>query len=264
MIMQSNSIEVRVDGPVATVTINRQQKRNALTRAMIEDLRVALSDVHQERRVRVMVLTGAGAAFCAGRDVEEMAAGGPDPAADMVRWGEEAEQLRDLVLEMLQLPKPIIAAVNGPAVGAGAGLVLAADIAIASPEATFGFPEPRLGVVAGVESPLLAFRLGAGPASRLLLSSQQIPADEALRIGVYHETVDTPLLWARAVELAKECAAGAPESVQLTKRLLLETVGEQLVTQLSSGAIATATARTTEAAQQGLEAFLEKREPEWP
>ncbi|TWT77095.1 2,3-dehydroadipyl-CoA hydratase [Posidoniimonas polymericola] len=264
MIMQSNAIEIRVDEPVATVTINRHQKRNALSRAMIEDLRLALSDVHQERKVRAMVLTGAGTAFCAGRDVNEMVAGGADPMADLARWGEEAEQLRDLLLEMLRLPKPIIAAVNGPAVGAGAGLVLAADIVVAAPAAEFGFPEPRLGVVAGVEAPLLAYRLGAGPASRLMLTSTPITSVEAHRTGVYHELVSNDLLWARAFEIAKQCAAGAPESLQLTKRLLLETIGEQLETQLTSGAIAAATARTTESAQQGLQAFLDKRPAEWP
>lgn len=263
MVTQSNAIEVRVDESVATITINRPQKRNALTRAMMEDLRVALHDTHQEKRVRSVVLTGAGSAFCSGRDVHEMLATDDDPMANMARWGEEAQQVRELVLEMLQFPKPIIASVNGPAAGIGAGLVLAADIAVAAPGAAFGMPDPRLGVVAGVEAPLLAFRLGAGPAARLLLSSELIDAAEAHRLGVYHEQSSEDLLWARSFEIGKSCACGAPESVQLTKRLLLETVGEQLATQLSSGAIATATARTTEAAQEGLQAFVEKREPEW-
>lgn len=261
--MQSNAIEVRVDDAVATVTINRHQKRNALTRAMIEDLRLALSDVHQERKVRAMVLTGAGSAFCAGRDISEMAAAGADPMADMARWGEEAEQLRDLLLEMLRLPKPIIAAVNGPAIGAGAGLVLAADIVVAASEAAFGLPAPQLGIVAGVEAPLLAYRLGAGPAARLMLTGDRIDSAEAHRVGVYHELVGSDLLWARAFEVAKQCAAGAPESMQLTKRLLLETIGEQLETQLNSGAIAAATARTTESARQGLQAYLDKKPAEW-
>ncbi len=263
MIMQSNAIEVRVDDPVATITINRPQKRNALTRAMIDDLREALRDAYNEKRVRAIVLAAAGTAFCAGRDVEEMLVVDGDTSTDLQRWGEEAEQLRDLMLEMLELPKPIIATVNGPAAGAGAGLVLASDVVIASPAATFGLPDPRLGVVAGVEGPLLAFRLGAGPAARLLLTGEMIDAAEALRLGVYHEAVEDRFLWARAVEVGRQCAAGAPEAVQLTKRMLLETIGEQLATQLTSGAVATATSRTTEAAQEGLQAFVEKRAPVW-
>jgi methylglutaconyl-CoA hydratase len=164
---------------------------------------------------------------------------------------------------MIELPKPIIASVNGPAVAGGAGLVLASDIVVATPEAQFGLPDARHGLVAGVVAPLLAFRVGAGPAARLLLTSSLYPADESLRLGIYHELIDEPRLWARCVQLAEECAAGAPEAVQLSKRLLYETIGEHLSTQLSVGAAMSATARTTEAAQEGLAAFVEKRRPEW-
>jgi methylglutaconyl-CoA hydratase len=164
---------------------------------------------------------------------------------------------------MIEFPKPIIASVNGPAVAGGAGLVLASDIVVAGEAAQFGLPDPRRGLVAGVVGPLLAFRVGAGPAARLLLTSSLYPAEEAFRLGIYHEIVDENLLWARAVAIGEECAAGAPEAVQLTKRLLYETVGEQLAAQLSAGAAMSATSQTTEAAQEGLAAFVEKRPPEW-
>lgn len=263
MVTHNEPVTTRVDAPVITITLNRPQKRNALSRAMIEDLRQALRDAHLEKRARAVVLTGAGDAFCAGRDVGEMRGHEEGAQSQMQRWGEEAEQTRDLVLEMLRLPKPIIAAVNGPALGLGAGLVLAADVVIAGETATFGLPNPRLGLVAGVEAPLLAYRLGAGPAARLLMTGDAVDAAEALRLGVFHEGVATDLLWARSVEVGKQCAACSPESLGLTKRVLLETIGEQLETQLANGAIAAATARTTESAEQGLSAFLEKREPEW-
>jgi methylglutaconyl-CoA hydratase len=110
----------------------------------------------------------------------------------------------------------------------------------------------------------LAFRIGAGHAARLLLTSTLIPAAEALRIGLFHEIVSADLLWPRAVELSKLCARGAPEALQLTKRMLNETIGEHLSTLLAAGAAASATARTTEAAAEGLAAFAEKREPKWP
>jgi methylglutaconyl-CoA hydratase len=164
---------------------------------------------------------------------------------------------------MLRFPKPIIAAVNGPAVAGGAGLMLACDIVLASPVATFGLPEPRRGIVAGIVSPLLAFRIGAGRSARLLLESAMIDAAEAYRIGLYHELVETNQLWARAVHVAGECAQGAPEALLLTKRMLNETIGEHLFTLLSAGAAASATARTTEAAAEGVAAFLEKRPPQW-
>lgn len=262
--MTSNAINVKVTGAVGTIVLDRPQRRNALTGAMLAQLAEALSDLHLEKRVRAIVLTGAGAAFCAGMDVHEMHA--TDALPDVERnklWGETADAYRELVTQMIELPKPIIASVNGPAVAGGAGLVLASDIVVASSAAQFGLPEPRRGLIAGVVAPLLAFRVGGGTAARILLSSALYPAEEAHRLGIYHELVDESRLWARCVQLGEECAAGAAEAVQLSKRLLYETIGEQLATQLSVGAAMSATARTTEAAQEGLAAFIEKRPPEW-
>jgi enoyl-CoA hydratase/carnithine racemase len=255
---------VKVTGGVGTIVLNRPQRRNALTRAMIAQLVDALGDLHLEKRVRSIVLTGAGTAFCAGMDVHEMHAAATLPDAEKSQdWGDTANAYRELVTKMLELPKPIIASVNGPAIAGGAGLVLASDIVVASTVAQFGLPEPRRGIVAGIVAPLLAFRAGGGTAARLLLSSAIYPAGEAHRLGIYHEIIDETRVWARCVELAEESAAGAPEAVQLTKRLLYETIGEQLATQLSVGAAMSATARTTEAAQEGLTAFVEKRKPTW-
>jgi len=264
MYMSSNAIDVKVTGAVGTILLNRPQRRNALTRAMLAQLMEALSDLHLEKRVRAIVLTGAGSAFCAGMDINEMhAAATMSDQEKQQDWGDTAEAYREVVSRMIELPKPIIASVNGPAVAGGAGLVLASDIVVACPAAQFGLPEPRRGIVAGIVAPLLAFRVGGGAAARLLLTSALYPAEEAHRMGIYHELIDEARVWARCVELGEECAAGAPEALQLTKRLLYETIGEQLSTQLSVGAAISATARTTEAAQEGLTAFVEKRKPEW-
>jgi enoyl-CoA hydratase/carnithine racemase len=264
MYMSSSAIDVKVTGGVGTIVLNRPGRRNALTRAMLGQLQEVLGDLHQEKRVRAVILTGAGTAFCAGMDVHELHAADKLPDAEKQQeWGETYELYRDVVVQMLELPKPILASVNGPAVAGGAGLVLASDIVVASGAARFGLPNPRRGVVAGVVGPLLVFRVGGGTAARLLLTSAMYPAEEAYRLGIYHEMIDEARLWARCVELAEECAAGAPEAVQLTKRMLYETVGEQLSTQLSVGAAISATSRTTEAAQEGLKAFVEKRRPEW-
>jgi enoyl-CoA hydratase/carnithine racemase len=264
MYMSSNSVDVRVAGPVGTIVLNRPGRRNALTRSMLAQLQQALVDLHGEKRVRAIVLTGAGTAFCAGMDVHEMHAAATLPEHEKQQdWGDTAEAYRELVVQMIELPKPIIASVNGPAVAGGAGLVLASDIVVGCAAAQFGLPETRRGLVAGIVGPLLAFRVGGGTAARLLLTSSLYPADEAHRLGIYHELIDEPRLWARCAQLAAECAAGAPEAVQLSKRLLYETIGEQMSTQLSVGAAISATSRTTEAAQEGLTAFLEKRQPEW-
>ena len=262
MIMPSDTVEIRVDAPVGTITLARPDDGNALTRSMIEALRQAISDMHMEKRVRAVVLAGAGSSLCVGRDPREHQASDDQPD-DLRRWGEQADEYRALLVQMLEFPKPIIASVNGPALGEGAGLVLACDTVVGCEEADFGFLEPRHGLVAGVAAPLLAYRFGSGIASRLLVTAQTIDASEAARIGIYHELAAQRLVWARAAEIGRSCAELAPQAVQLTKRLLYETVGEQLTTQLTSGAAASATALTTEAAREGHRAQIEDRPPNW-
>lgn len=256
-------VKVHVHAQVGSIILNRPDKRNALSRALIGELQQALDDLHQQRRVRAVVLTGSGSAFCAGMDLAEMLATArqPDPHP---QWHSDTVIYRDLIESMLRFPKPLVAAVNGPAVAGGAGLALGCDLVVAARGASFGLPEPRRGLVAGLVAPLLAFRIGAGQAAYLLLSARTIAADEALERGVFHELADDDKVWARAVQLGEECAAGAAESLQLTKRMLNETIGEHLGTLLTAGAAVSATARTTEAAAEGLAAFLEKREPKWP
>jgi len=257
------TVLVKVNAPSGTIVLNRPDKRNALTRQLLADLKQAFEDLHGERRVRAVILTGAGTAFCAGMDLAEMqeTAGQPDA---LQQWHADADAYRNLVEYMLRFPKPIIAAVNGPAVAGGAGLVLASDIVVATPDSKFGLPEPKRGIVAGIVAPMLAFRIGGGQAANLLLTARLIAAEEAYRVGLYHEIVPHNMNWVRANELALECAQSAREALQLTKKLLNETIGEHLQTLLFAGAAASATARTTEAAAEGVAAFLEKREPKWP
>ncbi|MDA1049974.1 MAG: enoyl-CoA hydratase/isomerase family protein [Planctomycetota bacterium] len=255
-------VELKKHVPSGTIILNRREKRNALSREMMAELRQALEDFRQERKVRAVILTGAGEAFCAGMDLEEMLATSKLPDAQS-HWYNDAVQYKELIEAMLRFPKPIIAAVNGPAVAGGAGLVLASDIVVAGEGASFALPEPRRGLVAGLVSPLLTFRIGAGYAANLLLSARTIDAAEALRVQLFHELVKDDLVWARAHALAEECAKSAPESILLTKRMLNENIGEHLSVLLSAGAATSATARTTAAAQEGLAAFLEKRPPNW-
>ncbi len=256
------TILVKKNLPSGTIVLNRPDKRNALSRQSLAELAQAFDDLHQERSVRAVILTGAGTSFCAGMDLAEMQQTSQQPDA-FAQWHADAVQYRELIDIMLRFPKPIIAAVNGPAVAGGAGLVLASDIVIAANEAKFGLPEPKRGVVAGMVAPLLVFRLGASHAANLLLTGRLIDSTEAHRIGLAHEVVNSDFVWARAQEVAGEIAASAPESIQLTKRLLNETIGEHLSTLLTVGAADSATARTTDAAREGLAAFLEKREPKW-
>jgi methylglutaconyl-CoA hydratase len=256
------TVTVKVNHPSGTIVLNRPEKRNAISRQMMEELGQAFDDLHQERKVRAVILTGAGTAFCAGMDLAEMQQTSSQPDA-FARWHHDAVHYRELLDKMLRFPKPIIAAVNGPVVAGGVGLMLACDLVVAAADAQVGLPEPRRGIVAGLVAPLLVFRIGASHAANLLLTARMIPAAEAHRIGLCHELVERDLVWARAQEIAGEIANSAPEALLITKRLLNETIGEHLSTLLSAGAADSATARTTEAAREGLAAFLEKREPKW-
>lgn len=262
MYMSSSAVEVKVVGAAGTVVLNRQDHGNALTRSMVQQLMEAVDDLYLEKRVRAIIITGAGDSFCVGADPAEIKTSQESESPEE-QWGADAADFRDLLVRMLEITKPIIAAVNGPALSAGAALVAAADVVVASDSASFGVPDARHGMVAGLAAPLLSFRIGAGQAGRLLLTGQTIDAAEARRIGVFHELTSPDTVWARAMQLANECAAGAPEAIQLTKRLLNETLGENLSTQLSAGAVMEATARTTEAAEEGISAMLEGRAPQW-
>jgi len=258
-----NRISVKVHPPSGTIVLERPEKRNAMSRLMSLQLLRAFEDLHQQRNVRAVVLTGAGEAFCAGADIAEIhATYGTDDVLE--QWHRDSLQYRQLLEYMLRFPKPIIAAVNGPAVGGGAGLVLASDIVLASPGAQFGFPEPKRGIVAGISAPLLHFRIGAARAAYLLLTGRLIEPSDALNMGLYHQIVPHEMLWATAHAESQHCAQSSAEALQLTKKMLNETIGEQLGMLLSAGAAISATSRTTEAAAEGIEAFLQKRAPDWP
>jgi methylglutaconyl-CoA hydratase len=255
-------VKLQVHEHTATVTLNRPEKRNALSRDMLAELHQALDDLHQERRVRGVILTGGGAVFCAGMDLAEMQAVG-EQEDRLEQWQADAVLYHELIESMLRFPKPLVAAVSGASVAGGAGLVMACDLVVAADDASFGFPEPRRGVVAGMVAPLLAFRIGGSHAANLLLTAKIIDAAEAHRLGLFHELVPNDKVWARAHQLVGDVARSSPEALQMTKRLLNETIGEQLFSQLAAGAAISAASRTTEAAAEGLAAFKEKREPKW-
>jgi methylglutaconyl-CoA hydratase len=256
-------LRLHIHEHTATVILDRAAKRNALNRELLAELQQMFEDLHLEKRVRAVVLTGAGPTFCAGMDLGQMLETSNLPNANEL-WYADAQAYRDLVEYMLRFPKPIIAALNGPAIAGGAGLTLASDIVVAAEGATFGLPEPLRGIVAGLVAPLLNFRIGGGHSARLLLTAQVIDTAEAYRIGLFHEVVKPDLLWPRASEIAAACAKCAPPALLQTKRMLNETIGELMLIQLGAGAAASATARTTEEAKEGLTAFVEKREPKWP
>jgi methylglutaconyl-CoA hydratase len=256
-------ITVKVNGSTGTIILDQAARCNALNRQMVEQLSQAFDDLRQEKKVRGVVLTGAGVHFCAGLDLKELhqTAGGEEP---LPQWYQDAQGLQTLLEQMLQFPKPIVAAVDGAALACGLALVLASDLVVASQRATFSVPAPRLGLVSGLVAPLLVFRGGGALASRMLLGGDELSAAEAKELGLVHHVVGVDQVWVRASNWIDSLASGAAESLQLTKRVLNEMVGEQLSTLLASGAAAMATSLTTEAAIEGLKAFSEKRTPRFP
>lgn len=256
-------ITVKVHAPCGTIILDRPAKCNALNRQMVTDLTQAFDDLRQERRVRAIVLTGAGTHFCAGVDLAQWQETTTTPEA-LQQYYEDSQGMQELLECMLQLPKPIICAVDGAAIGIGFGLVMASDLVVASHRSVFSLPAPKRGLVSGLVAPLIVFRHGASLASRMILTGEELDADEAYRLGVVHRLVPSDQIWVRASSWGEKISESAAESLQLSKKLLNEMIGEQLSTNLASGAAATATSLTTEAASEGLKAFNEKREPKFP
>jgi enoyl-CoA hydratase/carnithine racemase len=262
MIAISDNVQIRKDPPSGTVLINRPDKRNALSREIVAMLQQALQDFHQERSVRGVILTGAGETFCSGTDMVQLQATSEQKDA-MQQWHEDVNSFRSLIELMLRFPKPVVCAANGPVVGSGLTLLLASDIVVASETTTVSIPESLRGLSPGFTIPLLSFRLGSSKAARLLFGGEMIDAATAKELGLFHEVVSEELVWAKSQEIISRVALTARESHQMTKQFLTETIGEQLLTQLSIAAANMAAARTTPAAKEGIAAFLEKREPDW-
>ena len=262
MIAISDNVQIRKDGPSGTIVMNRPDRRNALSREIIQMLGQALDDFYSEKSVRAVILTGTGDTFCSGTDLHQLKETSESGNA-LETWHQDARNFLELIEKMLRFPKPIISSINGWVVGSGVSLMLASDIVIAGQGSKILMPEPLRGLNAGITTPLLSFRVGTSQASSILYSGAPVTAEEALSLGLFHETVGDELVWARSFEFAGQCAAGARESHQMTKQLINETIGENLFTQLSIGAANMAAARTTQAAKEGIEAFLEKRDPKW-
>ena len=262
MIAMSDNVQIRKDVPSGTIILNRPNCRNALSRETVLELRTALEDFQQERAVRCIILTGSGNSFCSGSDLQQLKETLEGDKVAM-QWQTDMEEFQSLIEYMLRFPKPIIASVNGPAIGSGLALLLACDLVIASQQASIKMPEAQLGLVSGIAAPLLAFRIGTGQAGFVMHTGHSIEADRSLQMGLFHEVVPHDFVWARAQEVSKDIARGARHSHHLIKHLLNETVGESLFTHLSIGSAHTATARTREDAAEGINAFLEKRDPKW-
>lgn len=269
MINSEATIRIRKDLPSATIIISRNQRRNALSRLMIHQMQEALEDFQQEKSVRAIIITGSGDYFSSGTDLQELEAelkvddNGLVKPEVMEHWHQTIQAMCGLLETMLRLPKPIIGAVNGPALGFAGALVLACDLVITTESTTLAWPETRWGLTPGLSAPLLSRRVGPRRAAQLLLTGDPIEVDQGLKLGLIDQVVKDSVLWAQCQEIAKQAAQLSPIATSITKRLLNETIGESLFPELAVGAANTAASRTTRDAIEGLRAFVEKRTPEW-
>jgi enoyl-CoA hydratase len=253
-------VKVERDGYVATVTINRPDKLNALSTKVVRDLMMAFHQLvfpSDGDRPRVVILTGAGEkAFVAGADIAEMSAMN---AAEAKGFADAGHRLGAL---MESAPFAVISAVNGFALGGGTELALCGDFIYASEKARFGQPEVKLGVIPGFGgTQRLARRVGLGMARELVYTGRMIDAAEALRIGLANQVVAHGELMAKVREVANEIAARGPVAVAAAKRCMLRGYDQDLVNANELEAAEFAVLFGTEDQSEGMKAFLEKREP---
>ena len=252
-------VRVEVGGPVATITLDRPATLNALTVPMKLELLSALAQVEADVAVRAVVLTGAGRAFCAGQDLNERR----EPDAPSL--GEELRQRYNPIVRRIRaMPKPVIAAVNGVAAGAGASLAFACDLRIASETATFVLAFGRIGLIPDTGATWLLPRLvGLPRAMAMSLLNDPMPAVEAERLGLVTKVVAADALGAEAASLARRLADAAPLGVAFTKRALYEAQDLDFPAALENEASLQDVAGRTADHREGLAAFVEKRQPQF-
>jgi methylglutaconyl-CoA hydratase len=244
------ALQIHPEGPILRLTLARPEKRNALDPALIEALTRAFAEVGDARAV---VLRGEGPSFCAGADLEWMRSSTALTPEENIA---DARLLDALLAAADGCPVPIVAGVQGHAIGGACGLLACCDVVVAARDASFGLSEVKIGLVPAVISPFVVARIGSGAARRLFVTGERFDADTALRIGLVHEVVDD--LDAGVDGVVAAILAGGPQAVRLAKRLARGGFSAEESVQLL------AELRAGEEAQEGITAFLERRPPAWP
>lgn len=249
-----------LQAPAAVITLNRPDRRNAISRGLIAALGDAIRRAGDDASARCVILTGRGTAFCAGMDLAELQAAVEGSSESSPVW-EDVKNLGELYHLIYTLPKPTIAAVNGAAVAGGAGFVSVCDLALAAPEAKFGYPEVRRGLVAALVMPHLLRHVGERMARWLLLAGELIDAAEAKRVGLINEVVPAAQLMETAHKWAHAVAEGGPNALRTTKELLHRFSHQSASTEET--AKASAAPRLTQECRDGLKAFFAKQPAPW-
>ena len=257
--MSYHTIQLTYDGAVATITLNRPEKRNAISFELIDDLLHAFDEVAKSPAI-VLILTGAGKAFCSGMDLDNLKSLlGRSPEENL----QDSETMVRLFRSLYEFPKITIAAVNGAAVAGGTGLALLCDFTLAVPEAKFGYTEVRIGFVPAIVSTFLLRQVGEKQARDLLRTGRIFDAQEAARLGLIREIVPAENLLSKARELAAQLMENSPSSLRATKQLLTEHARAEIDVQIDAAVRENAAIRSTADFREGISSFLEKRKPVW-
>jgi methylglutaconyl-CoA hydratase len=254
------TLRVERGGRVGRIWLDRPGVRNAFNAVMIGELREALRSLAGDAAVRVVVLSGRGAAFCAGADLAWM--------RDIVRSSREENlretlDLAEALHDLYALPKPTVARVNGPAIGGGTGFLAACDIAVASTEARFGLSEVKIGVVPAAISPYVLRRIGESRARQYFLTGERFDARRAEEIGLVNAAVAPDGLDAKVESIVSSLLSSGPEALAKAKELITRVPGMGFEEAKRYTAEMIADLRTSPEAQEGMTAFLEKRRPKW-
>jgi methylglutaconyl-CoA hydratase len=254
------TLKYEKDGAIATVTLNRPDKRNALSSTMIDELLGALNVADNDGAVRVVILTGAGKAFCSGMDLETLQSIANQTGAQNLA---DSRQMARMFHRIYSFPKPLITAVNGAAVAGGCGIATFSDITLAVPEAKFGYTEVRIGFIPALVSVILRRQVGEKRARELALTGRIFDAAEAFRLGLVTEIVPAEKLMERAHEVAAGFLESSPSSLLHTKQLLLHYDESDVQREIELAIKANAEIRNTADFREGVTSFLEKRAPKW-
>ncbi|MCX8086444.1 MAG: enoyl-CoA hydratase/isomerase family protein [Rhodocyclaceae bacterium] len=256
------TILTEIDAGVGIVTLNRPERHNAFDDVMIQELAKALAAMAQDETVRLVVISSTGKSFCAGADLTWMQRAAGYSREENRR---DARELAKMLLAVAECPKPVIARVQGPAYGGGVGLIAACDIAVASFEAKFALTEVKLGLIPAVIGPHVIAAIGARHARRYMLTAESFSAAEAYRLGLIHEMVaDEAGLDAAIGEWVAAILKNGPQALAEAKALIRAIAGRPLGPEVVEDTVERiARLRVSPEGQEGLNAFLQKRKPNW-
>ncbi|MBL8361753.1 MAG: enoyl-CoA hydratase/isomerase family protein [Rubrivivax sp.] len=257
------AIAVAHDGPVATVTLNRPQARNAMTMGMVLELHSALEDAEHDGQTRVIVLRGAGGHFSAGADIKEMAAARMRLAADSEAIVKTSAAFGDLCVAYSRTPLALVAVPEGTVMGGGFGLTCVADVVVAGETAVFRLPETSLGVVPAQIAPFLVERLGYSEAKRLAVTGGQFDAREALALRLVHEVHAPDALDAAVARVVRQILQSAPRALGATKALIARARLHTPESLVPHAAEVFSHAALSEEGTEGQTAFLARRKAKW-